>query len=316
PGLGWETTKSLNIGLDYGLFKSRITGEINVYKNNTEDLLLKRAISGVHGIDYVFQNIGKTQNEGLEFLINSNNISSPNFKWSTNLNLTLIKTEIKALYGDGQDDIANKWFLGQNINVNYDYKFTGVWQENEADLAAQYGALPGYAKFEDLNDNGEYDPGDRQIIGSPDPNFTWGLTNNFNYKNFGLYIFAYGKEGIVKANPYKERNYLIAHPYWTPDNPTNEYWGYDSNSNRYVGSRGSYPSVYENADFIRLKEITLSYSLPQSLDEKIKIKNAKIYLTGKNLATITNWSALDPELDNQRAIPLEREFLLGLDLSF
>ena len=316
PSLGWETTKSLNIGLDYGLFKSRITGEINFYKNETEDLLLKRAISPVHGVDYVFQNIGKTENKGVEFMIKSTNIRTPDFSWSTNFNFTVIDTKIKDLYGDGNDDIANKWFLGEPINVNFDYKFIGIWQEDEADLAAEYGALPGYPKYEDVNDNGVYDPDDRQLIGSPEPDFTWGLTNTFEYKNFSLFTFIYGKEGVLKANPYLERNYLIPREHWTPENPSAKYWSYDSNATRYVGSRGNYPSVYENADFIRVKEITLGYDLPTSFKQSLKLAQAKIYVTGKNLATITDWNALDPELDNQRAIPLQREFLVGLDISF
>lgn len=316
PSLGWETTRGINIGLDYGLFGSRITGAINLYRKRTEDLLLKRAISAVHGVDFIFQNIGKTQNKGLEFMINSYNIQNSNFSWSTNFNFTFIGTEIIDLYGDGNDDIANEWFLGNRILVNFDYKFIGVWQLDEAEEAAQYGALPGYPKYEDLNDNGVYDPGDRQIIGSPEPDFTWGLTNNFKFKNFNLFVFMYGKKGVVKANPYRSSRYLIPREHWTPENPSNEFWSYDGQATRYVGGRGNYPSIYENADFIRIKDITLSYSLPQNFNDKIGIENAKIYLTGKNLFTITDWGALDPELDNQRAIPLEKQYLVGLDISF
>ncbi|MBK5209895.1 MAG: TonB-dependent receptor [Flavobacteriaceae bacterium] len=313
PGLGWETTRSLNVGIDFGLLNSRISGEINLYRNNTKDLLLKRSISAVHGVNSVFENIGETQNEGFEFLVNSNNISKKDFKWSSNLNFSFIRTEIKDLYGDGKDDIANKWFIGQNILTNYDLKFIGVWQLGEEELAAQYGALPGYAKYEDLNDNGVYDPGDRQILGSEEPNFTWGFTNTFKYKDFGLSIFVYGKNGARKVNPYKDRSYLINREYWTPDNPSNEFWSNSSAATRYLG-QGNYASVYDNADFIRIKDITLSYSLPKAIFNDAV--NAKIYFTGKNLATITNWSALDPELDNQRAIPLQREFIFGLNLSF
>lgn len=313
PGLGWETTRSLNVGLDFGLLKSRISGEINLYRNKTKDLLLKRSISAVHGVNSVFENIGETENDGFEFLVSTKNVSKKDFSWSSNLNFTLTSTKIKDLYGDGKDDIANKWFIGQNILINYDLKFIGVWQLDEEELAAQYGAMPGYAKYEDLNDNGEYDPGDRQILGAQEPNFTWGATNTFKYKDFGLSIFVYGKNGVKKVNPYKDRNYLINREYWTPDNPTNEFWSNSGAAARYLG-RGNYASIYDNADFIRIKDITLSYSLPEAIFNGVA--NAKVYFTGKNLATITNWSALDPELDDQRAIPLQREFILGLNLSF
>ncbi|MGV3530579.1 MAG: SusC/RagA family TonB-linked outer membrane protein [Flavisolibacter sp.] len=313
--LGWESTRSLNLGLDFGLFRSRITGEFNIYRNHTEDLLLRRAISAVNGVNSVYQNIGKTKNEGLEFLINSRNVTNKDFSWNTNLNFTFIRSSIEDLYGDGKDDIANQWFLGQPINVNFDYKFTGVWQVKDSAVAAGYGAEPGYARYEDLNNNGVYDPDDRQVIGSRDPNFMWGMTNNFKLKNFGLSVFMYGKTGVVKANPYKDKNYLIVREFWTPTNPTNEFWSRSSQATRYLG-RGSVPSVYENADFIRVKDITLSYDFSRSTLTRIGIDGIRLFVTGKNLITITDWGALDPELDNQRAIPLQKEYMFGLNVTF
>jgi len=314
-GLGWEATRSLNVGLDYGLLHSRITGEINVYRNNTSDLLLKRAISAVNGVNTVFQNIGKTRNEGIEFMINTTNFSGKAFSWTTNLNFSIIKTQIMDLYGDGRNDLANKWFLGQNIYVNHDYKFIGVWQTADSTQAKGYGAVPGYARYDDLNKNGVYDPDDRQLIGSPEPNLTWGFTNTFKYKNFGLFVFMYGKSGVLKSNPYKDKSYLIQQNFWTPNNPTNEFWSRSSQANKYLG-KGSTPSVYEKADFVRIKDITLSYSLPKRASSKIDINNIRFFITAKNLYTITDWNALDPELDNQRAIPLQREFIAGVNIGF
>jgi hypothetical protein len=227
----------------------------------------------------------------------------------------VIKTTIVDLYGNGKDDLANKWFLGQNINVDYDYKFIGVWQLPDSVLAKKYGALPGYARYEDLNGNGVYDPGDRQIIGTPEPNFTWGFTNNFRYTNFSLSVFMYGKTGMRKANPYKDKSYLIQQDFWTPTNPTSDFWSKSSQANKYLGT-GNTPSVYDNANFIRVKDITLAYTLPRSVTDRVRINNAKFYFTGKNVFTITKWSALDPELDDQRAIPLQREYIVGLSVTF
>jgi hypothetical protein len=119
---------------------------------------------------------------------------------------------------------------------------------------------------------------------------------------------------VTKLNPYKDRAYFINHEYWTVDNPINSYTANVSAANRYLG-KGNYPSTYENANFIRLKDITLTYSLPKTLLNKIKISNVKIYFTGKNLFTLTKYAGLDPELDNQRAVPLQREYIFGLDLS-
>jgi len=190
-----------------------------------------------------------------------------------------------------------------------------VWQTADSALAATYGALPGYARYDDLNNNGIYDPEDRQLIGTPEPDFTWGLTNTFNYKDFSLSVFMYGMTGVLKANPYKDRSYLIKQNFWTPDNPTNEFWSTSGQANRYLG-KGNTPSVYENANFVRVKDITLGYSLPESVTSKVKVENLKFFLTGKNLFTFTKWKALDPELDNQRAIPLQREIIVGLNVMF
>ena len=125
----------------------------------------------------------------------------------------------------------------------------------------------------------------------------------------------YGKSCVMKANTYKYKIYVIEQHFWTPSNPTNEFWSRSSQANRYLG-RGTTPSVYENADFIRIKDITLSYELASAAASKIGVNNVRFFLSGKNLFTITKWQALDPELDNQRAIPLQREFMVGANVQF
>ena len=316
--LGWETTRALNMGIDFALLRSRINGEFNIYRNNTYDLLLERQISSVNGgADKIVQNIGKTRNEGIEFAVNTTNIDKRKFRWSTNLNFALISTKITDLYGDKTDDINNKWFIGQPIRVNYDYWITGVWQLDEADLAALYGAQPGYAKYVDENNSFTYDAADRQIIGSPEPNFTWSVINNFTYRQFTLSVFVYGAAGMTKANPFKQRNIFIQHNFWTPDNPTNDYWTKDdNNANQYIGGRTITPSVFEKADFVRVKDITLSYAVPAKVLRKISFDKLDVYVTAKNPFTFTQYTGMDPELDTQRAIPVQREFIMGLKVSF
>ncbi len=154
PSLSWETTRSTNIGIDFGFLKSRISGSSNVYQNDTRDLLLKRSISAVNGITSIYQNIGKTQNQGVEFSIESDNIRKNKFGWNSGFNMSILRTQIIDLYGDGRDDIDNGWFIGYPIKVVYDYYIDGVWQNDQALLAAQYGAFPGYARYDDLNNNG------------------------------------------------------------------------------------------------------------------------------------------------------------------
>lgn len=315
--LSWESTESYNAGVDFAFFKSRITGEIDAYRNNTTDLLLKRRISSVNGLTSIYQNIGQTRNEGIEFSLTSVNVNTSKFTWKTTLNTALIRTRIVDIYGDGKDDIDNKWFIGYPIKVNYDYYITGVWQKNEANLAAKYGAQPGYAKYDDLNGNGEYDADDRQVIGSPEPNFTWSMNNQFTYGPFDLSIFLYGATGMVKYNPFYAKNILVPHNYWTPDNPTNDYWSKeDGNANQYIASKSVTPGKYEKADFWRIKDITLSYKLPSRITSKAGISNSKIYFSARNPWTFTQYTGMDPELDEQRAKPVQREFLFGVNLSF
>lgn len=315
--LTWETTDALNLGIDFAFLNSRITGEFNIYRNNTYDLLLKRRISAINGLESIYQNIGKTRNEGVELALTSTNIDTKKFSWKTSFNIAFIRTRIRDIYGDGLDDIDNKWFIGQPIKVNYDYYITGVWQLNQANLAALYGAKPGYAKYDDLNGNGTYDAGDRQVIGSPEPNITWSLNNQFSYGPFDLSVYLYGAGGMVKQNPFYAKNILVPHNYWTPDNPTDDYWSKDDgNANQYIASKTVTPGKYEKASFWRIKDITFAYTLPRKLLSKIGISQTKVYFSCKNPWTFTDYTGMDPELDEQRAKPVQREFIFGLNLTF
>ena len=316
PNLGWEVMTSYNIGLDFAFLRSRITGELNVYRNLNKDLLLKRTISSVHGIQQVMQNIGKTENSGVEVALTSNNITLKEFSWQTGISLAWNKNKIKELYGDGLSDITNKWFIGHPVLSNFDYKIIGTWQLGEEEEAAKYGAEPGYAKYEDVNKNGEIDPDDRQILGSPEPDFTWSMSNTFKWKNFSLYVLLYGVSGSTKANPFKDKNYLIRHDFWTKDNPTNDFWSTAKNANKYIANKSISPSSYEDADFMRIKDVTLTYTLPNAIVRKIGLTKLAVYFTGKNLLTVTDWEGMDPEFDNQRAIPACREYSFGINLAF
>ncbi|MBQ7297042.1 MAG: SusC/RagA family TonB-linked outer membrane protein, partial [Alistipes sp.] len=254
---------------------------------------------------------------GVELALTSTNIRTKKFSWKTSLNLAFIRTEIRDIYGDGKDDIDNKWFIGNPIKVNYDYYITGVWQLDEANLAAGYGAQPGYAKYDDLNGNGTYDADDRQIIGSPEPNVTWSLNNQFTYGPLELVVYLYGATGMVKYNPFYAKNILVNRNFWTPDNPTNDYWTKDDGSaNQYIASKSVTPGKYEKANFWRVKDITLAYTLPKRWLSKVGVSNTRIYVSCKNPFTFTDYTGMDPELDEQRAKPVQREYIFGLNLTF
>jgi len=339
--LGWESAKTFNVGLDFGLFKDRITGTIDYYMKNTFDLLLDRSISVTHGITEathlphwthpgVVQNIGKTRNRGIEFVINSRNVVREKFQWIMNGNFSYNKNEIVSLYGikdpvtgKENDDISNGWFIGQPVRVTYDYVWDGIWQLGEEEAAAVYGSQPGYVRLKDLNNDGLLDDKDRQIIGQMDPKVLWGLTNTLIYGNFSLSFFFHGVTGITAHNDRMTdsvqddlRYNTLKKDWWTPENPSTTWYMNRKRANEMSGI-GS--TLYESANFVRLKDVSLAYDLPKNAIDKIGLDNIRVYVSGRNLLTFTNWSGLDPELveqDAQRNIPMQKEVIFGLSFGF
>lgn len=318
--LGWESSRSINIGLDYGLFQNRINGSLEIYNTNTSDLLLYRSISYLHGFEpTVLTNIGKTKNQGIEFAVNMVPLQTSDFTWSLNLNMSHNRNEIVELYGNGEDDIGNQWFIGQPINVNYGYKFDGIFQqEDDIENSPLPDAEPGYAKIADTNQDSMITADDRIILSDQQPDLIGGISNSFSYKNWQLSFFLHFVQGVTKANPFKDwgrtwgeaqRN-TVKLDYWSPENPINDYPVNDPNA-----LSGYYVRFYENASFLRMKDATLSYNLPESLLNRINIQRMRIYGSVSNLFTITKWSGLDPELDGQSSIPLTRKYIIGLNIT-
>ncbi len=317
PNLGWETTNTGNIGLDFGLFKNRLQGTIDVYKSTTLNLLLPRKISSVEGVGSIDENIGKTGNKGVEFTVNSMNIETKNFTWSTDANLSFNRNKILDLYGNGQSDTLNHWFIGHPINVNFDLVYGGVWQTtDDLSKSPQPNVQPGYAKVKDLNGDGKIDGKDRTIIGSLEPSFMWGMGNTFKYKNISLYVFVNGVQGVTKENTLMIDNVYYGvllnttlKNWWTSTNPTNDYYANNEKANIYG------VNFYQNASYIRIKDIVLSYNFSSKLVEHLKLGRLRVYAEALNLFTITKWKALDPELSSQTGEPLQKEYLIGLDVS-
>lgn len=324
--LGWESSTTLNAGIDFGLISNRIFGDLNFYKTNTSDLLLNRSIPSIHGIGSITQNIGEIENTGFEVAVTSRNITKKNFSWTTTANFSAMKNKIVSLYGELDengieiDDISNQWFIGKPIRVNYGFVWDGVWQLDEEEEAALYGTRPGFIKIKDLNNDTIINEKDRKIIGQMDPKFTWGINNSWKYKNLHLSVFMHGVHGVTKNNVLKSDNVYTGvqlnttkKNWWTPDNPTNDWYMNHIDAHRMQGVGAN---NYEDASFIRIKDITLSYDFEKLLLNKLGIDNLQIYFTGRNLFTITKWEGLDPELSSQRNIPLQKEYVFGLNLGF
>jgi TonB-linked SusC/RagA family outer membrane protein len=338
PELKWERTQSYNFGLDFSVLKSRISGSFEVYKKNTKDLLVNRALPDVTGFVNVIDNIGEVRNQGVELSISSININRQNFSWRSMATLTVNRNKILHLYGPtntydatgkviGQsekDDVLNRWFIGHDIDEIWDQKILGVWQESEATEAAKYKVRPGDFKIEDVNKDGAYSDADRQFLGFRNPRFMWSLRNEFTFmKNFDFSFLIYSSWGMSEEfNQAKNNGGFIDRqnsykvPYWTPENPINDYA-------RLFSSNGSATfSAYRKTSYIRLSTMALAYTLPSHILDKFKVQSFKVYVNVNNLAVYQpEWSWWDAEYrvnppSDRGIIPPPRYFTLGLNLTF
>lgn len=356
PDLTWEKTKGLNIGVDFGLFKNRLTGTIEYYNTNTEDILLNKGLPRSNGTNSILTNIGATESHGMEFSLSSLNIKSQSgFTWRTDVNAFFNREKIVALQNNLKQDLGNGWFVGQPITVIYDYKKTGIWQTSEAAQAAIYGVSPGDIKIADVDDSKTITASDRQVIGNFQPDLVAGMTNYFQYKNFDLNVVLFGRfgqdvvvtyfsaDGGAAGYPFflnsRVQQYKV--DYWTPTNPTNEFPQPDAGRD---GLMYTSTLTYRDGSFIKIRTIDLGYNLPSKLLGKSGIQSLRVYLSAQNPFIL--WSPLvrdgfgiDPEgngvgnavgtqgggansVPNDRAItvsmgvPPTRQFIFGVNLKF
>jgi hypothetical protein len=338
PNLKWEKGRSLNFGIDFGILDGLFDGSVEYYKMNTLDLLVDRKLPDLLGFSSVASNLGELENNGIEFTLNARIMDKSNFRWRSGFNFSYNKNEILHLYGDlvnitdasgnviGQkegDDPTNGWFIGHPISQVWQPKILGVWQKGEEADAIVYGQYPGDFHLEDVNGDGKINQLDNQFQGQTEPLFRWNLREEFNiYKNFDVSFSVYSYWGNVGAynvaknrESFPERVNQIVTPYWTPDNPLNNY------ARIYSNEGGAVFDVWRNRSFVRLDNFSIAYTLPQSLVQKIKIVNLKIYGTINNVAFwAPTWKFWDPEQfrdqnNNLANGPSPRIFTFGINLT-
>lgn len=324
PNLRWETTYSTNVGVDFGFLNHRLNGSVEFYQTNTSDLLMSRNVPVMNGYTSILDNVGKTRNTGVEVTLNSANIQNKNFSWDTRVVYSYNNDQIIALREDGKDDISNKWFIGQNLRVYYDYKVDGVWQlTDDIKNSHQPNAKPGDSKLVDTNGDGKLTSADRQILGSRIPKHNISMVNEFRYKNFTLSFMLNGVFGVTKEDPFvnmqrflpeKNSNYISGMNYWTPTNPSN-----DAPSPGYTRVNDHF--YYLDASYVRLSDVTLNYSFGSKVIKALKIKDLSLYVSGKNLYTFNTkaMKGYDPEAAADNLLgcyPRARQFMLGLNITF
>jgi TonB-linked SusC/RagA family outer membrane protein len=316
PDLKWERTTSYNAGLDFSMLNNRLSGSFDVYMKSTADLLILRALPTVIGFDNVLSNLGEVQNRGFEISLTSTNISSKNLVWRTTANFWLNRNKIKHLYGPqnlldangkviGQvekDDIANRWFIGHDLDEVWNQRVIGVWQESEKAEAAKYKVQPGDFKLEDKNGDGVLNDLDRQFLGYETPRYQWTLRNEFNiYKNFDFSFQLYANWGHMTSfnqaknnGGFQDRQNSYKFDYWTPENPIND------NARLYSSNGQSSFNVYRKASFIRLNTIAFAYTVPKSVIQRARIEGLKFYLNITNAGFYApDWEFWDPEFRNR-----------------
>lgn len=327
PNLKWETTRTVNAGVDFSFFNSRLSGSIDFYVSKTSDLLMSRTVPIMNGYNSIMDNVGETRNTGIELALNSVNMENKDFRWSTSYNFSLNRDKIIELRGDGKDDITNKWFIGEPVKVYYDYNVIGTWQEDDNFLNAdgkeiQKGAKPGHAKLEDVDGDGTITAKDKKIIGSKLPSFTMSLGNTFTYKDFTFSFLLNGVFGAWKEmidynfdRWSSKYNYISGMDYWTPENPTNAmtspgYVPYDKHS------------FYKKMNYVRIKNITLGYNIPKTILNPVGISALNVNLSVNNLYTFSNvknalnFDGTDYNANIITCYPTARSFMLGLNLIF
>jgi TonB-linked SusC/RagA family outer membrane protein len=355
PYLRWETTEQQNIGLDLGLFRNRLNLVADYYIKNTYDLLYTKQIPSYTGYDSQVQNIGNVRNKGIELSLSTVNLDGV-FKWSSSFNISFNKNEVLDLGGDqftlysgaptGSSLFSQTSILkiGEPMGSFYGYVFDGIYQNEEECAALPYPTAadcePGMIKLKDIADeegdmvpDGKITPEDRTVIGNSHPDFTFGFGNSFSFKGFDMNIMFQGIYGNQIMNLHRASLENIGTlnglksmigAFWDGEGSTNEVQAYE------FGQGPPSSRWLEDGSYLRLKNIALGYTFNKSLLENSGIDRLRIYISGTNLWTLTNYSGFDPEIDSNAyaskgdilkgydygGYPTAKTYTVGINLSF
>lgn len=341
PDLKWEGSTTTNIGIDFGLLKNRVNITADYFIKDTKDLLMKKNLAYVSGFSYQWQNIGKIRNSGIELSISSTNFNTKGgFNWTTDFNISFIRNELRELINDdeamyervgwnsnypGYDYIAS---VGQPLGNMYGYVFDGIYQESDfiynvgsgqqelkpgvTSILAHSGKdilTPGMVKYKDMNGDGKITTEDRAVIGNGTPDWYGGITNTFAYKGVDfsfMFQFNYGNDiynatRMFATQSQDQRSNMLGEvaDRWTPKNASNEVPKFDG----YVKNE-LYSRFVEDGSYLRLKNVSLGYTLPQRWTNKFYVNRLRVYATAQNLFVITGYSGYDPEVNMASSNPM------------
>jgi len=328
--LGWEKTAAWNFGIEGAALENRLLLDLNVYTSKTTDQHFVEDIPVMTGFQSINASLGQVNNKGLELAITSANIRGKDFNWTSTLNYWINRNKLVHLYGtdndgDGRedDDIANGLFIGKSLGAIYGYEQIGIVQPDDKDYIALNGASPGDPKYKDIDGVPGISVNDRKILGYTKENFRMSLANTVSYKHFELYAMISGIFGgngyymasntgayMTRTNIFNSNSIYV--PYWTADNLSNVYPSATySPDDRFLG--------LQSRTFVRLQDVSLSYTFHQAWMKRLQLTNLKVFFAGKNLLTLTGWEGGDPELGNtvrDNTIPVPTTYSFGLSAGF
>lgn len=353
--LRWEGSQTTNIGLDLGFVDDRVKLTVDGFVKDTKDLLLAQSLAYVTGFSSQWQNVGKIRNSGVELTLNTVNVSRRQFSWTTDFNISFIKNKLMSLQ-DGTDymlsrtNINSNWtsydyiaMVGEALGNIYGYTFDGVYQMSDFNvtpsgemilkpgLPSNPKAVPGYTKYKDINGDGKIDTNDRGVIGNGQPKFFGGLTNSFYFYGVDLSFmlqFVYGNDVYnatrmfcTQSQDERTNQYAELADRWSATNASSMvpsamgYTKYDISS-RFV----------EDGSFLRLKNLTIGYTLPEKWTKKFFVSKLRLYATGQILFCLSKYSGYDPEVNafssplmpgcDWGSYPRSRSFTMGLEIQF
>ncbi len=342
PELKWETTTQYNLGLDFALWKNRITGSVDWYRKVTDDMLIDLPVPSESGFNKKLSNIGSMQNTGFEFAVSSNNLRTKDFTWRSDLNFSTLKNEVTSLgsitsiiTGSMTSEHSNVAIItpGSPVWSYYGYEVIGIWQQGDDLSSISNVKEPGHFKFRDQDKNGVINSNDRVILGNSFPKLTWGFGNTLSYKNLSLYFFFQGVSGLKMFNGTLLETYWprggrlranrLAEPFnnrWTAQNPTNDQPSFVKMTTQTAQAINSKTVV--DASYAKLQTVRLSYDLSRKVLKK-KVRSFELYLTGQNLITFSDYEGYDPALNpngnsyfriDWNGYPSSRSYVFGINI--
>lgn len=309
--LTWEKTREFNLGLDYGFLRNRITGSIDVYDRLSDGLIYRQELPAESGWKNTFSNVGSVSNKGIEVLLTTKNIKTDKLSWETTFTFTKNVNKLESIYNqDKVSDIGNTLILGSPLNPNYNYVYDGVWQESEANLAASYGQKPGQARPKDLNNDGAFDQDDRTVIGNPNPEWQGSMYSKLTFGQFDFNFSVLTSQGQTVLSSF-HKNFAdvsdrgrqkLAMDFFIPTNgaglpanasTSNPRPGPVANgAGAYWGSQFAY---YRDASYVKIKNISVGYTLDSELLKRLKVSNFRIYVNVLDPFVFTDFDGYDPE---------------------